>query len=88
MAFCQPCHPLVTPDNKVDPAVLRGERAPTKREVLRTLMSIYNPLGLIAHFLIYVEILLQAIWRMQIDWDDTISNKREMALLGKPTTPY
>lgn len=44
---------------KLDPAIVNGDRKPTKREVLRTLMSIFDPLGLLANFLVYVKILLQ-----------------------------
>ena len=60
--------------NKVDPLILKGKRAPTKREILRTLMSVFDPLGLISHFLVYVKILLQQIWRAKIDWDESIPN--------------
>ncbi len=58
---------------KIDEMVMSGDRNPTKREVLRALMSIFDPLGLIAHVLIYAKILLQKIWRKGIDWDEPIS---------------
>ncbi|XP_062715269.1 uncharacterized protein LOC115260558 [Aedes albopictus] len=60
--------------NRYDPALLRGERRPTKREVLRVLMTIFDPLGLISHFLSYLKILLQQIWRSGVQWDDEIDN--------------
>ncbi|XP_062541583.1 uncharacterized protein LOC134209602 [Armigeres subalbatus] len=60
---------------KHDVELLSGARIPTKREVLRTLMAIYDPMGLIANFLIYLKILLQEIWRSGCGWDDEISGK-------------
>ncbi|XP_058449040.1 uncharacterized protein LOC131429001 [Malaya genurostris] len=57
-----------------DRELLEGHRRPTKREVLRVLMTIYDPLGLIAPFLVYLKILLQEIWRSGIQWDDQIDD--------------
>ncbi|XP_075170474.1 uncharacterized protein LOC142242837 [Haematobia irritans] len=47
-------------------------RIPTKREVLKVLMSIYDPLGLVGNFLMYLKIVLQEIWRSSIGWDESI----------------
>ncbi|XP_058128695.1 uncharacterized protein LOC131292964 [Anopheles ziemanni] len=55
-----------------DDELLSGLRSPTMREVLRTLMMIYDPLGLIGHFLMFLKILLQDIWRSHIQWDDIL----------------
>lgn len=60
--------------NRYDEALLKGQRRPTKREVLRVLMTIFDPLGFIAHFLIYLKVLLQQIWRSGVQWDDEINN--------------
>lgn len=60
---------------KHDMDLLSGVRMPTKREVLKTLMAIYDPMGLIANFLIYLKILLQEIWRSGCGWDDEIDGK-------------
>lgn len=62
--------------NKGNQDVLRGQKRPTKREVLRILMSIYDPLGLIAYFLSYLKVLLQEIWSSRIDWDDEINDQQ------------
>ncbi|XP_055604250.1 uncharacterized protein LOC129752501 [Uranotaenia lowii] len=55
--------------------ILQGGKGPSKRELLSTLMSIYDPLGLIAHFLMFLKILLQDVWRSGIDWNDPIGDK-------------
>ncbi|XP_065076520.1 uncharacterized protein LOC135700058 [Ochlerotatus camptorhynchus] len=57
---------------RFDQALLNGSRCPTKREILRTLMTIYDPLGLIDHFLILLKILLQEVWRANVQWDESI----------------
>ncbi|XP_058828066.1 uncharacterized protein LOC131687975 [Topomyia yanbarensis] len=57
---------------KHDEDLLSGKRRPTKREVLRTLMTIFDPLGLLSHLLIFLKILLQEIWRSGVGWDDEI----------------
>ncbi|XP_070851443.1 uncharacterized protein [Drosophila suzukii] len=46
--------------------------APSKRELLQVLMSMYDPLGLIACYSIELKILLQEVWRTPTDWDDCI----------------
>ncbi|XP_074031706.1 uncharacterized protein [Leptinotarsa decemlineata] len=59
---------------KIDSDILEHLRRPTKREILKVLMSIFDPLGFLANFLIQGKILLQDIWRSQIGWDDEISD--------------
>lgn len=60
---------------KVIEDILLNRRRPTKREVLRTLMAILDPVGLIANYLIYAKILLQKIWRSKIDWDEQLPDQ-------------
>lgn len=59
--------------HKMSKEIWKGERVPTKREVLRAVMSIYDPLGLLSHVLIFPKILLQNIWRTESSWDEAIS---------------
>ncbi|XP_058454825.1 uncharacterized protein LOC131432514 [Malaya genurostris] len=61
--------------NRYDHALLKGLRRPTKREVLRVLMTIFDPLGLIAHYLMHLKVLLQDIWRSGIEWDEKINEE-------------
>lgn len=56
---------------KVEPAILEG-KCPTKRELCRLVMSIFDPLGLVGHFKIKGLMLLQATWRSGIGWDDEV----------------
>lgn len=35
-------------------------------------MSVFDPLGFLAHFVVYAKILMQEIWRSKIDWDDSL----------------
>lgn len=59
--------------HKMDEDIWKGKRSPTKREVLRAVMSIYDPLGLLSHVLIFPKIILQNIWRTESSWDEAIS---------------
>ncbi|XP_055604719.1 uncharacterized protein LOC129752952 [Uranotaenia lowii] len=45
---------------------------PTKREVLRTVMSLFDPLGLLSFFVVHGKIIIQDIWRAKTDWDEKI----------------
>lgn len=48
------------------------EFRPTKRSILRTVMSIFDPLGFLAHYVVHAKVILQEIWRIRIGWDDEI----------------
>ncbi|XP_037929022.1 uncharacterized protein LOC119663485, partial [Teleopsis dalmanni] len=55
--------------------VLSGYRLPTKRELLRLMMSIFDPLGMLTFYIIDVKILFQKVWRSGVSWDDAIPNE-------------
>lgn len=59
--------------NSVNEKMKSGEYCPTKREILRILMSVFDPLGLLAHFLVFGKIVLQEIWRSKTEWDEKIT---------------
>ena len=47
------------------------ERA-TKRTVMSTVMSVFDPIGYLTGWLLHGKILLQKIWRRELAWDDNI----------------
>ncbi|XP_067613958.1 uncharacterized protein [Eurosta solidaginis] len=58
--------------HRVSKAVLEGDRAPTKRELLSIVMSVFDPFGIIADFLLFAKMLVQEVWRHSIGWDEAI----------------
>ena len=54
------------------PYVMEGKR-PTKRTALRVIMSLFDPLGLLAPILIHGRMKMQDWWRVGIDWDAEMS---------------
>ncbi|XP_053685635.1 uncharacterized protein LOC128735162 [Sabethes cyaneus] len=61
---------------RINADLLQGRTIPTKRQILSTMMMIYDPLGLLANFLMFLKILLQEIWRSGIHWDDRIREEQ------------
>ncbi|XP_060802199.1 uncharacterized protein LOC132902161 [Amyelois transitella] len=57
--------------------ILRGEKTPTKRQVVSAIMSTFDPLGLIAPVLIQGKKLMQNIWRSGVGWDTEILASEE-----------
>lgn len=39
-------------------------------------MTIYDPLGLVGNFVMYLKIILQEIWRSGVSWDDPIQDEQ------------
>ncbi|XP_055708899.1 uncharacterized protein LOC129805169 [Phlebotomus papatasi] len=58
--------------HRVPAEILSGEKIPTMRDVLRLIMSIFDPLGFLAMFTVKGKMILQEIWRLKIGWDDPI----------------
>lgn len=46
----------------------------SKRQILKILMTVYDPLGLIGNFMMYLKIILQEIWKSGVGWDEPIKD--------------
>lgn len=71
------CDTLVCAVNcdRVDQALIRGMRKPSKRELLSIIMSVFDPLGLICPYTMKSKILMQRVWRSGIAWDEVIRDE-------------
>ncbi|XP_059052936.1 uncharacterized protein LOC131847387 [Achroia grisella] len=59
---------------KVSEDIKTGLKKPTKRDVLRLTMSIFDPLGFLLYVTVRGRILLQDVWKSKIGWDDEIES--------------
>ncbi|XP_062698947.1 uncharacterized protein LOC134284246 [Aedes albopictus] len=55
--------------------LLSGDVIPTKRQVLRVVMSHFDPLGIVATYTVHGKILVQDIWRSAVKWDEPITGE-------------
>ncbi|KAJ8985407.1 hypothetical protein NQ317_017034, partial [Molorchus minor] len=44
----------------------------TKRHILSTICKIFDPLGLLCPFIILAKIILQQLWRLKLQWDESV----------------
>ncbi|XP_053699354.1 uncharacterized protein LOC128746327 [Sabethes cyaneus] len=56
--------------------LLENDKVPTKRQVLHCVMTLFDPLGLLATFLIHGKILIQDLWRAGLEWNAEVSNSQ------------
>lgn len=63
--------------NKGNEDVMNGKKRATKRELLKIQMSIYDPIGLLANYIIQIKILIQDLWRTGSNWDEDISDEHQ-----------
>lgn len=50
-----------------------SQRKVCKREILSTIASTFDPLGLISPVIVQLKIFMQQLWKLQIGWDDELS---------------
>ncbi|XP_045774254.1 uncharacterized protein LOC123873452 [Maniola jurtina] len=56
--------------------LLSGDKVPTKRKVLRVIMSIFNVFGFLSLFTIKGKLILfQDIWKTGLDWDESFTGE-------------
>jgi hypothetical protein len=59
--------------NKVNEEIVSGNKVPTKREMLKLVMSVFDPLGFLSLFTVKAKILLQDVWRSKTGWDEEVT---------------
>ncbi|XP_018406150.1 PREDICTED: uncharacterized protein LOC108782373 [Cyphomyrmex costatus] len=62
----------------------------TKRMMLASITRIFDPLGLLAPAIIIAKILIQELWKLQLEWDEALPlvNKVKEALVVKVSKTY
>lgn len=53
--------------SRVSPEILSGEKRPTKRSILSTSMSVFDPFGLLANFTLPPKLMVQDLYRLGLD---------------------
>lgn len=59
---------------RIPKEILSGEKIPTKRELLRIVMSIFDIYGLLAPFTVNAKIIMQTSWKTNLQWDEEIKS--------------
>lgn len=57
---------------RADIEVVKGARRPTKRQLLSIAMSVFDPFGFLANFMLHTKSMIQTLWRLGIAWDEVI----------------
>ncbi|XP_055918462.1 uncharacterized protein LOC129950553 [Eupeodes corollae] len=60
--------------SKVLEEMLTEDAVITKRKMLKTIMKIFDPLGIASVFIIRGRILLQEVWREGFEWDEPVTS--------------
>ncbi|XP_062715911.1 uncharacterized protein LOC134291768 [Aedes albopictus] len=69
--------------------LLHGDVIPTKRQLLQVVMSVFDSLGLVSLVIVHGKILIQNVWRANIEWDGKLTSdlfiewRRWIDLLGQ-----
>ena len=48
------------------------DTTPTKRQILRSVATIFDPLGILSPITVIVKQLLQRIWKLRLQWDENL----------------
>ncbi|XP_037809650.1 uncharacterized protein LOC119602292 isoform X1 [Lucilia sericata] len=58
--------------HRITEDIIELRRKPTKREMLSVIMSIFDPYGFLANITVAGKILMQTLWKYDLNWDDEI----------------
>ncbi|XP_065084732.1 uncharacterized protein LOC135706971 [Ochlerotatus camptorhynchus] len=56
-------------------SIIENGHKPTKRQILRCVMSLFDPLGFLAPYLVFGKVLIQSAWRLGIGWDEKVDDR-------------
>ncbi|KAL9984241.1 hypothetical protein ACROYT_G006514 [Oculina patagonica] len=52
--------------------VLKPDKPATKRGILSTISSLYDPVGFVCPVVLEAKKIMQRLWKLQLDWDDPV----------------
>ncbi|KAL9975992.1 hypothetical protein ACROYT_G013221 [Oculina patagonica] len=52
--------------------VLKPDKPATKRGILSTISSLYDPVGFVCPVVLEAKKIIQRLWKLQLDWDDPV----------------
>ncbi|XP_055589014.1 uncharacterized protein LOC129741312 [Uranotaenia lowii] len=55
--------------------LIETKNRPTKRLILKCVMTLFDPLGLLAPYLVFGKMLVQEVWRKGFGWDDSVDDE-------------
>ncbi|XP_055585450.1 uncharacterized protein LOC129738291 [Uranotaenia lowii] len=55
--------------------LITTQEKPTKRQILRCVMTMFDPLGLLAPYLIFGKLIIQEAWRKELGWDEPVDDE-------------
>ena len=58
-------------------SVKRSTDLYTKREVLKVIASVFDPLGFFSPFIVSGKSFLQELWKAKVDWDDNLNLEQQ-----------
>ncbi|XP_053976366.1 uncharacterized protein LOC128875067 [Hylaeus volcanicus] len=64
--------------SKIPERLRTGVDRPTSRELLRVIMSVFDPLGFLTPFTLISKILMQDVWRSGIGWDSELRDEEHV----------
>ncbi|XP_054745895.1 uncharacterized protein LOC129250285 [Anastrepha obliqua] len=63
------------PEAVIEKEVFNENTIVSKRQILRTIMTIFDPKGLLGFVIVQAKIILQDVWRSGIGWDEPIKEE-------------